>query len=251
MNNRYGKPAEFDRLIRNTVATAVCIGMGVGCPISLRAESGDAETQPYAKVCLSVVTDTPSAKKEEVFKTESLPGPGTELVVHTVASEPCGLLVAAFSRENEDLAHGWRPEFVELAEQWKEVRVPKTDRKWLWEGTTQPFEVYVLILSPNSPNIHEIKQLTTAMQQTDDDGVLQMQSGRLHALITGMCGDKDLSKHVALAKTTEVAGATRGSSDFDWRSFASRVSFSDRSPGLVIFRSVGWKEPAGSPTPTG
>ena len=125
MNNNYGKSSEFGRLIPITVATAVCIGMGVVCPISLCAGSEDAEAQPYAKVCLSVVTDAPSAKKEEVFKGESLPKPGTELVVHTVASEPCGLLVAAFSRENEDLAHGWRPEFVELAEQWKEVRVPK------------------------------------------------------------------------------------------------------------------------------
>jgi hypothetical protein len=249
MNNNYGKSSEFGRLIPITVATAVCIGMGVVCPISLCAGSEDAEAQPYAKVCLSVVTDAPSAKKEEVFKGESLPKPGTELVVHTVASEPCGLLVAAFSRENEDLAHGWQPEFVELAKQWEEVRVPKTDGKWLWEDATQPFDVYVLILSPNSPNIHEIKQLTTAMQQTDDDGVLQMQSGRLRALITGICGDKDLSKHVAYAKMPEFGGTTRGSSEFDWRSFASRVSFSDRDPGLLIFRSAGSKAPAGSPTP--
>jgi hypothetical protein len=235
---------------KKVFVAAACMGISVVCPLSLHAQSGDKESQPYAKVCLSVVTDAPSAKKEEVFKAESLPGPGKALVVHAVTSKPCDLLVAAFNRENEELSYGWRPEFVELTEEWDEVQVPKSGGKWAWEAGSNAFDVYVLFLSAPSTKLREIKQLVTAMQNTNDAVVFAMQTDRLRALISGICGDTDPSKHVAVAKTTEVAGAMRSSSpEFNWRTFSSRVSFNDGSPGLLIYRRAGTKAPTASPPP--
>jgi hypothetical protein len=229
---------------------AACLGMSVVCPLSARAGSDDDERQPYGKVCLLVVTEEASGKKEDVFKPESLPGLGKAIVVRAVASKPCDILVAAFRREKEALAYGWRPQFVELAEEWDEVQIPKSGSKWAWEAEKQAFDVYVVFLSTTTPKIREIKQLVTAMQNSNDDEVLEMQASRLRALITGICGDTDPSKHAAVAKTTEVSGVMRGSSELNWRTFASRVNFSDGHPGLLVFRSIGSKAVTATPTPT-
>jgi hypothetical protein len=176
--------------------------------------------------------------KEVVFAPEVKPGPGKSIVAHAVASAPCVLLVVAFNQRDGQLAYGWRPQFAELDEEWEEVRLPQKNPVWRWEMTAEPFEFYVLFLSANSPVAQEIKRLVAVMQvPTEEPSILKLQTNRLHELISRAAGDSDPSKHQATSTVTEVHGITRGTNEFLWRSFASKVYFDDRDSGLLVFRS--------------
>jgi hypothetical protein len=201
------------------------------------AASETDSSRPYASVCLSVRDET--VPKEVVFTPEVRPGPGKSIIAHAVASVPCTLLVVAFNAGDGQLAYGWRPQCVELDEEWEEVRLPQKNPAWRWETQGEPFDFYVLFLSAGSALAEDIKALVAAMQDlTEEQSVLKLQTNKLHELISRAAGDSDPSKHRATATVTEVHGITRGPNEFLWRSFASRVYFDDRNSGLLVFPSA-------------
>jgi hypothetical protein len=211
---------------------------GYFAPVALPDYTAASEanlSKPYATVCLSVRDET--VAKEVAFAPEVQPGPGKSIIAHAVASAPCFLLVVAFNLGDGQLAYGWRPQFVELDEEWEEVRLPQKNPGWRWEAQAEPFDFYVLFLSASSPLAQEIKGLVAAMQDpTEQQSVLKLQTNKLHELISRAAGDSDPSKHRATTTVTEVHGVTRGSNEFLWRNFASKVYF-DRNSGLLVFRS--------------
>jgi hypothetical protein len=191
-------------------------------------------SRPYAKACLAVLDQ--NGANEVAFTPELEAGPGKSIVAHAVASAPCALLVAAFYQSNGQLAYDWRPQFKELKEEWDEVTLPEKKPTWRWEAKIEPFDFYILFLSPGSVFAREIKDLVAAMQDVDDKGaILKLQTNKLHELISGAAGDSDPSKHRATATVAEIHGVTRGEKEFPWRSFASKVYFDDQNSGLLIF----------------
>ena len=85
------------------------------------------------------------------FTPEVEPGTGKSIVAHVEASAPCILVVAALNQRDGQLAYGWRPQFVELDEEWQEVMLPQKSTVWRWEQKGEPFDFYVLIMPAGSP----------------------------------------------------------------------------------------------------
>ena len=239
MNNGYHRP--FRRRSQRCYTShglgalvAIVYFVFANFPDFTAASEADA-SKLYACVCLSVRDETGS--KEVAFTPEVEPGTGKSIVAHAVASAPCILVVVALNQRDGQLAYGWRPQFVELDEEWQEVRLPQKNTAWRWELKGEPFDFYVLIMSAGSPAAQEIKRLVTAMQiPTEEESLLKLQTNRLRELISRAAGDSDPSKHQATTTVAEVHGITRGPNEFQWRSFASKVYFDDRNSGLLVFR---------------
>jgi hypothetical protein len=214
------------------------VSLILGSLLGLATGSEVDSSGPYANVCLSVRDDT--ASKEVVFTPQVAAGPGKSIVTHAVASAPCILLVTALTQQDGQLAYGWRPQLADLHEEWEEVRLPEKNPVWRWEVNGEPFDFYVLILPTGAPAVQEIKNLVAAMENPAEAArVLKLQTNKLRELISRAAGDTDPAKHQATATVTEVHGVTRGSTEFQWRSCASKVHFDDRNSGLVVFRSSG------------
>jgi hypothetical protein len=234
MNNEYHRPFS---LVVFQISLLVLIAYFVlaASPDFTAASEADS-SKPYASVCLSVRDET--GRKEVALTPEVQPGTGKSIIAHAVASAPCILVVVALNQRDGQLAYDWRPQFVELDEEWQEVRLPQKNTAWRWELKGEPFDFYVLIMSAGSPVAQEIRRLVTAMQvPTEEEGLLKLQTNRLRELISRAAGDSDPSKHQATTTVAEVHGITRGPNDFLWRSFASKVYFDDRNSGLLVFRS--------------
>ncbi|MBV8416940.1 MAG: hypothetical protein JO251_17180, partial [Verrucomicrobia bacterium] len=194
MNNEYHRPFS---LAMFQISLLVAIAYVLVASSSDFTAAGEADSsRAYASVCLSVRDETGS--KEVAFTPEVEPGTGKSIIAHAVASAPCILVVVALNKRDGQLAYGWRPQFVELDEEWQEVRLPEKNKAWRWELKGEPFDFYVLIMPAGSSLAQEIRRLVTAMQvPTEEEGLLKLQTNRLRELISRAAGDSDPSKHQA------------------------------------------------------
>jgi hypothetical protein len=189
------------------------------------------ERKPYGRVCIAVVTD----EIEEPLQASSKPGAKTHIVVHADANEHCQMLVFAFNARDGKLAHDWRPQFVELPP-WEEVLRPKGS-KWEWSAGSEPFDVYVLFMQPNSEEARELKVLITAMlNPTVDRELLGLQSVKLVELVTRSVAGQPEVIDVAKVSRGEPGVVYRADPTFPWRDYASGANFTEAKPGLLIFR---------------
>jgi hypothetical protein len=204
--------------------------LAVGLCGSITAQPVD-ERKPYGRVCIGVVTD----EIEAPLQASSKAGPNTKIVVHAEASEHCQMLVFAFNGGEGKLAQDWLPQFVELPP-WEEVLLPKAPISWKWNGGSEPFDVYVLFLHPNSEEAKDLKVLIAAMlSPMRDRGLLNLQAAKLYELATRSLSGATGVVDVAKISRVEVAATYRGLT-FPWRTYASGANFSEVKPALLIFR---------------
>jgi hypothetical protein len=188
------------------------------------------KSKPYGRVCIGVVT----GEKEEPLQAQSKPGADTFIVAHADANERCQMLLFALNARDGKLAHDWRPQFVELSPR-EEVLLPEAPIAWKWSAGSEPFDVYVLFVHPNSRDAHELKVLVTAMLNPNlERTLLDRQTVKLRELATGSGARKREIIYAAKVKRVETAVAYRGS--FRWRDYASVANFSEATPALLIFR---------------
>jgi hypothetical protein len=189
------------------------------------------ERKPYGRICVGVVT----GETEGSLQATSKPGADTHIVVHADANEPCEMLVSAFNASDGKLAHNWLPQLVELPP-WVEALLPEAQNAWKWSVGSEPFDVYVLFMDPNSEDARKLNILVTAMwRATTNRELLDRQSVQLRELATRSGAAQTEIINVAKAGRVEVA-ATYRSSAFPWRDYASRANFSEAKPSLLIFR---------------
>jgi hypothetical protein len=141
------------------------------------------------------------------------------------------MLVFALNARDGKLAHDWLPQFVELPP-WEEVLLPEAPSAWKWSAGSEPFDVYVLFVHPNSEDARKLKILVTAMlSPTTNRELLDRQSVKLRELATR----SGATQAEIIHGRVEVAATSR-SSTFPWRDYASRANFSEAKPSLLIFR---------------
>lgn len=199
--------------------------------------------KPYGKICFSVVTHGKEGRKEDAFGPESGPGPDEWVMAHAIASDPCVLLIAAFDRDSEGPANGWRPQIAELETSWEEIAFPKA-AAWSWQAGSAQVDLYAVLIHPDSRDVDGLKRLVGAMQRPDaDPDLLRSQAEKLRELITGLCGDADPQRHRAAVAPVQVGGVLRGGEEIVWRQFAAKVNFAEGHPGLLIFSN----RPAANP----
>lgn len=193
------------------------------------------EEKPYGRVCISLHEPGPP-EKEEPFKMSAPAGPGKTVHAYIDASNKCTVLVAALTKDGK-LANGWRPQLVEVPDEFDEVLLPKMPLKWDWSTASAPFDFYVLFLAPESKDVAEARKLVDAMQAAKDDRLIAMQTGKLKELIGRITSEKE-KVNQAPASEPEVGGVFRGAA-FPWRQFAQGVNFAADRPGVVILSPDG------------
>lgn len=187
---------------------------------------------PHARVCIAVANS--STGEEEPFQAVSTPGKGKKIVAHLDANAKCEAVIAAFNRKTGKLANGWRPQFVQIAEQ-REVVLPKTPTTWSWEKEAGPIELYVLVFAPGSKDGAELKTLISAMQNRQSDAIAKLQTNKLRELIGRAKIDRGRAGNAPKGDSAEVGGVFRVAVGFEWRDSARTVNFSADKPGAVIF----------------
>jgi hypothetical protein len=189
------------------------------------------ERKPYGRVCIGVVTDTTEGPLQAASKPEA----DTHIVVHADADEPCQMLVSVFKASDGKLAHNWLPQLVVLPP-WVEVALPEPLGAWKWSADSEPFDVYVLFMDPNSEDARQLKILVTAMwKATTNRELLDPQTVKLRELATRSGAPEAEIINVAKAGRVEVA-ATYRSLTFPWRDYARGANFTEGKPSLLIFR---------------
>jgi hypothetical protein len=191
------------------------------------------EEKPHGRFCLSLYEPGPP-EKEEAFQVSAPAGAGKTVRAYVDASDKCSVLLAALTKDGK-LVNGWRPQLSEVPGEFEEILLPKTPVKWDWSTASGPFDLYVLFLDPGSKEIDEAKKLIDAMQNSKDDRILAMQTGKLKELIGKLASDKDRANQ-APASEPEVGGVFRGAA-FPWRQFAQKVNFSADRPGVLVLSS--------------
>lgn len=140
-------------------------------------------------------------------------------------------------RACEGLANAWRPQIGELTRAWEEIALPRPG--WSWRTGSADFDLYTVFIQPDSTEVDDLRRLIGAMQGLDTDSdLLRSQAEKLRQVITGLCRDNEPEKHHAAVAPAEVSGTLRGTVEFPWRKFASRINFSDGHPGVLIFSSA-------------
>ena len=186
------------------------------------------ERKPYGRVCIGVV----NGEIEGPLQATTKSGGDTHIVVHADANERCQMLVFALNARDGKLAHDWLPQFVELPP-WEEVLLPEAPSAWKWSAGSEPFDVYVLFVHPNSEDARKLKILFTAMlSPTTNRELLDLQSVKLRELATR---SGVTQAEIIKPGRVEVATSSRGA-PYPWRDNASRANFSEANPGLLIFR---------------
>jgi hypothetical protein len=215
--------ASVDRMFRAALLQWLVAGLLAGviaAPVD--------ERKPYGRVCIGVV----NGEIEGPLQATSKPGADTHIVVHADAKERCQMLVFAFNAGDGKLAHDWLPQFVELPP-WEEVLLPEAPSVWKWSAGSEPFDVYVLFVHPNSEDGRKLKILVTAMlSPTTNKELLDLQSVKLRELATRSGATQ---AEIIKPGRVEVAAISRGT-PYPWRDNASRANFSEANPGLLIFR---------------
>jgi hypothetical protein len=189
------------------------------------------EEKPHGRFCLSLYEPGPP-EKEEAFQISAPAGAGKLVRAYIDASDKCSVLVAALTKDGK-LVNGWRPQLAEVPAEFEEILLPKT--RWEWSTASGPFDLYVLFLAPGSKEIDEAKKLIDAMQNSKDDRILAMQTGKLKELIGKLASDKDRTNKAPVSEP-EVGGVFRGAA-FPWRQFAQKVNFSADRPGVLVLSS--------------
>jgi hypothetical protein len=188
--------------------------------------------KPHARICIAVFNS--ASGDEEAFQAASTPGKGKRIVAHLDANAKCEAIIAAFNRKSGQLANGWPPQFVQIAEQ-REVVVPKAPVAWSWEKETGPIELYVLVFAPGSKDGVELKTLVSAMQNLRSDAKAKLQTNKLRELIGRAKFDKARAGNTPTVDSTEVGGVFRMVVGFEWRDSARIVNFSADKPGALVF----------------
>ena len=207
--------------------------LGLATASSAVAAGAIDEDKPHGRVCLSVYEPGPP-EKEEAFQISAPAGAGKLVRAYIDASDKCSVLVAALTKDGK-LVNGWRPQLSEVPAEFEEIRLPKSPVKWDWTTSSVPFDFYVLFLEPGSKEIDEAKKLIEAMQNSKDDRILAMQTGKLKELIGKLASDKDRTNKAPVSEP-EVGGVFRGAA-FPWRQFAQKVNFSADRPGVLVLSS--------------
>jgi hypothetical protein len=208
----------------------VAMLLQAGCCLAL-SQAVD-KNRPYARVCVAVKNS--GNGEEEAFQANSIAGAGKSIVVHLDANAKCEVLVTAFNRKDGQLASGWAPQFVQVAE-WNEVAVPKAPLSWNWEKDSGAIEFYVLVFAPGSKEGAELQTLASAMQNARSEAVSKLQTNKLHELIGRAKIDKARAEEVVQPETTEIGGVFRNVVGFEWRDLARSVNFTVDKPGALIF----------------
>lgn len=206
---------------------------GVIAATSAFAAADVDEEKPHGRFCLSLYEPGPP-EKEEAFQISAPAGAGKLVRAYVDASDKCSVLVAALAKDGK-LVNGWRPQLSEVPAEFEEILLPNTPVKWDWSTASGPFDLYVLFLAPGSKEIDEAKKLIDAMQNSKDDRILAMQTGKLKELIGKLASDKDRTNKAPVSEP-EVGGVFRGAA-FPWRQFAQKVNFSAARPGVLVLSS--------------
>ncbi len=191
------------------------------------------EEKPHGRFCLSLYEPGPP-EKEEAFQISAPAGAGKLVRAYIDASDKCSVLVAALTKDGK-LVNGWRPQLSEVPAEFEEILLPQSPVKWEWTTSSPPFDLYVLFLAPDSKETAEAKKLVDAMQNSKDDRILAMQTGKLKELIGKLASDKDRANKAPVSEP-EVGGVFRGAA-FPWRQFAQKVNFSADRPGVLVLSS--------------
>jgi hypothetical protein len=207
--------------------------LGLLTATSVFAAADVDEEKPHGRFCLSLYEPGPP-EKEEVFQISAPTGAGKTVRAYVDASDKCSVLLAALTKDGK-LVNGWRPQLSEVPGEFEEILLPKTPVKWEWSTASGPFDVYVLFLEPGSKEIDEAKKLIDAMQNSKDDRILAMQTGKLKELIGKLASDKDRSNQAPVSEP-EVGGVFRGAA-FPWKQFARKANFSADRPGVLVLSS--------------
>jgi len=184
--------------------------LGLTAVMSASAAAAVDEEKPHGRFCLSLYEPGPP-EKEEAFQ------------------------ISAPLTKDGKLVNGWRPQLSEVPAEFEEILLPKAPVKWDWSTASGSFDLYVLFLAPGSKEIEEAKKLVDAMQNSKDDRILAMQTGKLKELIGKLASDKDRSNQAPVSEP-EVGGVFRGAA-FPWRQFAQKVNFSADRPGVLVLSS--------------
>jgi hypothetical protein len=207
--------------------------LGLTAVMSALATAAVDEEKPHGRFCLSLYEPGPP-EKEEAFQISAPAGVGKIVRAYVDASDKCSVLVAALTKDGK-LVNGWRPQLSEVPGEFEEILLPKAPVKWDWSTASGPFDLYVLFLAPGSKEIEEARKLVDAMQNSKDDRILAMQTGKLKELIGKLASDKDRSNQAHVSEP-EVGGVFRGAA-FPWRQFAQKVNFSADRPGVLVLSS--------------
>jgi hypothetical protein len=207
-------------------------GVVIGTSLCLVPLQAADKNKPHARVCFAVLHS--ATGEEEAFQAVSSAGKGKKIVAHLDANANCEAVVAAFSRKTGQLANGWRPQFVQIAEQ-REMVLPQAPSAWSWEKETGPIEVCVLVFAPGSKDGAELKTLVSAMQNTQSEAVTKLQTNKLRELIGRAKIDKARAGNAPKADSTEVGGVLRMVVGFEWRDSARIVNLTTEKPGALVF----------------
>jgi hypothetical protein len=192
------------------------------------------EDKPRGRICFSLFEAGPP-EKEEPFHVSAAPGPGKTVKAYIDASDKCTVLLAALTKDGK-LANGWRPQLVQVAEDFEETELPKAPVAWDWTAAAAPFDFYVLFLPPGSKDIDELTKLVTAMQAPKaDERLVAMQTTKLREIIGRISNDKEKANQAPMAEP-EVGGVFRGAA-FPWRQHAQSINFGGDKAGVLILSS--------------
>jgi hypothetical protein len=192
---------------------------------SLRGES-------YARVCAATVD---AESNEAPLSEKSSPAPGSKLVVHLDSNSACAALILPLVENGRQLANGWRPQMVELA-QWDEKTLPDSRKVWDWNKGADPFELWIFFFKRDAPSIGTFRILVAAMESpTLNEKTLSQQATKLYEALGGrMTGTMDIIKGPK-ADATLIGGAVR-SNQFPWRDYARKVVLNDALEGALVVR---------------
>jgi hypothetical protein len=212
-------------------AFVFCVGLLARSLVAAPYDEG----QPHGRFCIAV---SDAAGKEDAFRPTDAPAAGKKISAYLDASAKCTALVVALRKDGK-LAYGWKPQIVDLEED-AETQLPKSPATWEWNAAAGPFDFYVIFLAPGADAAGELKKLVTAIQGTDDDRLLTMQTNKLRELLGRVAAEKDRAAQ-AVSEESEVGGVFRAidrdlprDTTFPWRQFAKGVNFAPDKPGVAI-----------------
>lgn len=191
-----------------------------------------AHAESYARVCVTTV----DAEANEAPLTEkSSPGVGGKLVVHLDANSACAALIVPLVENGRQLANGWRPQMVELA-QWDEKTLPDSQRVWNWNKGADPFELWIFFFKKDAPSVATLNKLVAAMDKpAASENTLAQQTQKLCEILGNRMTGKQQIVQGPKAGAALVGGTMRAT-EFPWRNYAEKVSLNDALEGTLLLR---------------
>lgn len=200
-----------------------------------------AEEVPSEKIgrsCLVVEEQTLPGEnvKTTIFGTSSQPGPGKKLAVYAVCSMDCSVAAAVFDSKNRNLAHGWKPQWVEL-KAGEEVHLPLGTSTWDWTEGQEPFEVILVFSDAKQKDaLERLKPLAQALQNKNGDPHLQdLQARKLREILLQSSG-LDESEAFRQGTVPSAWGGTLRGDTFHWKPMSQKVALAQNGHALQIYR---------------